>query len=122
MSPRDRPGPRRRGPEFSAWTFVAPVALVLAVVIAVSIVRAASRHTSTVAATSPGATATAPTTSTESVPTTTATPPKRYYKVKRGDTFESIESSLGLAPATLVKLNPKADPLKLQPGQRLRVQ
>lgn len=60
------------------------------------------------------------------VPTTPTTPTsptkkKKVYRVKAGDTLESIAAKFGTTVDDLLLLNPGIDPLALSPGQRVRV-
>ncbi len=48
--------------------------------------------------------------------------PKKYYRVKPGDTFTAIAEQFGTTVEELQALNPGVDQLALQPGQRIRVQ
>jgi LysM repeat protein len=64
---------------------------------------------------------TSPTTSTgETTRATTRREPRRY-RVRRGDTLESIAAKFDTTVDDLVSLNPGIDPLALSPGQRIRV-
>ena len=53
--------------------------------------------------------------------TTTVATERRRYKVRRGDTLESIAAKFGTTVEALIELNPDIDPLALSPGQRIRV-
>jgi LysM repeat protein len=60
------------------------------------------------------------------VPTATTTPTttkkkKKVYRVKAGDTLESIAAKFDTTVDDLLLLNPGIDPLALSPGQRVRV-
>ena len=68
-------------------------------------------------------TTSAPTATTGSGTTTTAGNPKRkrFYRVRGGDTLESIASKFTTTVDDLLRLNPGIDPLALSPGQRVRV-
>jgi LysM repeat protein len=68
----------------------------------------------------PGTTA-APTTTVETGGTTTVATQRRRYRVKEGDTLESIAQKFGTTVEALIELNPNIDPLALSPGQRIRV-
>jgi LysM repeat protein len=68
---------------------------------------------------SPGTTASSATTDT-TAGTTVATE-RRRYRVRRGDTLESIAQRFGTTVEALIDLNPDIDPLALSPGQRIRV-
>lgn len=46
---------------------------------------------------------------------------KRFYRVRPGDTLESIAERRDTSVDTLLLLNPEIDPLELSPGQRIRV-
>jgi LysM repeat protein len=128
-----------RGPRFSVWTVVAPVALLLCVSLVVLIARAAwvddgpervrrggaattARTTST-----PTRTASTRTTSTTATGTTATTTgaaadgTRTYWRVQAGDTFASIADRFGTSIEDLVQLNPTADPQALRIGQRVRV-
>jgi LysM repeat protein len=68
----------------------------------------------------PGTTA-APPTTVETGGTTTVATQRRRYRVKEGDTLESIAQKFGTTVEALIELNPNIDPLALSPGQRIRV-
>ena len=54
--------------------------------------------------------------------TTTEGPRQRQnYRVRRGDTLESIAAKFDTTVDDLLQLNPDVDPLALSPGQRIRV-
>ena len=67
-----------------------------------------------------GTSATPPPAETTSGTTTVATERKRY-RVRRGDTLESIAAKFGTTVEQLIELNPNIDPLALSPGQKIRV-
>ena len=48
-------------------------------------------------------------------------PARRYYRVQRGDTLESIAGKYDTTVPDLLTLNPNIDPLALTPGERIRV-
>jgi LysM repeat protein len=104
--------------------FAAPAAFLLAVTIAILLVRAGlgSEGTAIPAeATSTRTTTTAPTTTS----TTTRTRPaetRRFYTVERGDTFGSIAAALDTTVDELRVLNPGVDPTSLRVGQKIRVE
>lgn len=55
---------------------------------------------------------------------TTTGPPgnrRRFYRVRAGDTLESIAAQFETDVDVLLELNPNIDPLALSPGQRIRV-
>lgn len=54
--------------------------------------------------------------------TTTGTPKKKkFYRVRNGDTLESIAAKSDTTVEELTRLNPGIDPLLLNPGQRIRI-
>ncbi|MEO8290158.1 MAG: LysM peptidoglycan-binding domain-containing protein [Gaiellaceae bacterium] len=53
--------------------------------------------------------------------TTTTKKKKKIYRVKAGDTLESIAEKFETTVDDLLALNPGIDPLALSPGQRIRV-
>jgi LysM repeat protein len=53
--------------------------------------------------------------------TTTGKKHKRIYRVRQGDTLESIAAKFHTTVDDLLQLNPDVDPLALSPGQRIRV-
>ena len=53
---------------------------------------------------------------------TVATPAKRtYYRIKPGDTLETVAAKKDTTVDDLIQLNPNIDPNNLQPGQRIRI-
>ena len=61
-------------------------------------------------------------TPTTSGPTTTAKKKKKkIYRVKGGDTLESIAAKFNTTVDDLLQLNPNVDPLAITPGQKIRV-
>ena len=110
---------------FSAWSFVAPVILVVAVIIVVGVARPILSEVRD-GTSSSSSTSTSHTNGT-TVPVGTATTRtskakgKRFDTVKAGDTFGSIASRNGTTVAKLRKLNPKVDSQSLQLNQRIRV-
>jgi LysM repeat protein len=120
--PRDREG-RREG---ASWTrIVAPVAFFAAATTLILIV-----HNSLQARpeeTRPQPAPTSPTTtgargaSGQQGTTTAPTRRNRFYRVRSGDTLESIAARSGTTVEQLLELNPNIDPLALSPGQRIRV-
>jgi LysM repeat protein len=99
-----------------AARFVAPLAFFAAATILIVLIQSGLN----------GGSADAPTTAT---PTSTLPPPtttakstkKRFYRVKSGDTLESIAAKFDTTVADLLTLNPDVDPLALSPRQRIRV-
>ena len=70
------------------------------------------------ATTSTGPAISSPTTS---VGTTTGLKKKKIYRVRSGDTLESIAAKFHTTVDDLLQLNPNVDPLALSPGQKIRV-
>ena len=107
----------------------APAAFLLAVTIAVLLVKAGldngSDSGTVVAPTTTAQTTTHATTTTKLVLTGTAsttTPANaRYYVIQSGDTLGVIASHYDTTVEQLLTLNPDVDPAALQPGQRIRV-
>ncbi|GGH83788.1 lysozyme [Pullulanibacillus pueri] len=54
-----------------------------------------------------------------SLPSPKPGPKKKYYTIKKGDTFWALENQFNLPHGTLQKLNPNVDPKKLQVGQKI---
>jgi LysM repeat protein len=102
----------------------APAALLLAATVAVLLVRSALESGES------SRSATTPTV--ERQPTTTrAQPPPgpppaaqnaQFYRVRAGDTLETIADQFGTTVEELLALNPDVDPVELSIGQRIRVQ
>jgi LysM repeat protein len=87
--------------------YAAPAAFLLAVTIAVVLVRAGLEHG--------GATATVTTRTTETRVTT------KFWTVRAGDTFQSISTKTGVSVATIERLNPNVSSTSLFIGQRIRL-
>jgi LysM repeat protein len=73
-----------------------------------------------------GASATVDTTPVVNSPTTTGgttteTKGRRIYRVRQGDTLESISAKFDTTVDDLLRLNPDVDPLALSPHQKIRV-
>ena len=65
---------------------------------------------------------TTPSGPTVSAPTTNTGPrKKKSYRVKSGDTLESIAAKFDTTVDDLLTLNPDLDPLALTPGEKIRV-
>jgi N-acetylmuramoyl-L-alanine amidase len=106
--------------------YAAPAAFLLAVTVAILIVRAGLDN---------GDVSTPPTaTTTEVTPTTTAQEPgttgtgastvpadAEFYVIKGGDTLAVIADQHGTTVEQLLVLNPDVDPVALTVGQRIRV-
>lgn len=93
----------------SDWRrYLAPAAFLLAVTIAVVLIRVGLEAGGSTHA-----------------PTTTAArhvkPAKRYWRVRAGDTFAVISRRTGVPVRTLARLNPKSSSTSLHVGQRVRI-
>lgn len=109
----------------------APAAFLLAVSIAVVLVRAGLRDGD---GGPPPPTAIVETQTTEQLPpvptvprtttaaTTTSEPGVEFYEIQSGDTLAAIAARFGTTVEQLLILNPDADPVALRIGQRIRVQ
>ena len=110
----------------------APAAFLLAVTIAVLLIKSgldSGSHEQTVAVpttTAHTAAPTAPTTTitltaSTGVSTTTAPAGTQYYTIQSGDTLGGIAARYNTSVDQLLTWNPGLDPSSLQPGQRIRV-
>ena len=105
------------------WThYAAPAAFLLAVTVAVMLIRSAIAPEPT-----PTTTPSVPLLPRRTVATTTKPPPTRpaarprFYTVVAGDTFAVISSKTGVPVTRLRQLNPNVNPTALFVGQRLRI-
>jgi LysM repeat protein len=110
----------RRSPRPGPARYAAPAAFLLAVTVAVLLVRAGLHGGEGSATTTGGRT------TTQQIVSTTETRPSkrpaaRFYVVAAGDTFGSIAAKAGISVARLEQLNPGVSSTALQVGQRLRV-
>jgi LysM repeat protein len=89
--------------------YAAPAAFLLAVTVAVVLVRSGLRHD--------------PANRTASTPTvaTTRAPPPPFWTVRAGDTFGVISQKTGVPVATIQKLNPRASSTSLFIGEKIRL-
>ena len=110
--------------------FAAPAAFLLAVTIAVLLIKSGldsgSQQQTVAAPTTTAQTTTEAKTTTKlvltgTVPTTTAPANAQYYVIQSGDTLGTIASRHNTTVDQLLTLNPGVDPSALQPGQRIRV-
>lgn len=111
----------------------APALFLLAVTVAVLLVKSgldsgSSSETTATPTTTQTTTPTQPTTTitltdsvTSTVSTTTAPANAQYYVIQSGDTLGSVAAKYNTTVDELMTLNPGVDPSALQPGQRLRV-
>jgi Tfp pilus assembly protein FimV len=101
--------------------FLAPAAFLLAVTIAVLLVRAGLEGG--------GKTVTTPTPKPQPIAreTTTTTRPepkpatRRFYTIQSGDTLETVAARFGTTTDKLLALNPTIDPHALRIGQKIRI-
>jgi hypothetical protein len=102
--------------------YLAPAAFLLALTIAVLLVRSGLRGDSG-GATTPltGLTRPRPAATTTARTTTRAKPAARFYTIQSGDTFETVAAKFGTTVDKLVALNPSVDPHALTVGQKVRV-
>jgi LysM repeat protein len=119
------PGRRRELTRFGA-----PAAFLLAVTIAVLLIKSGldsgsqeqtAAAPTTTARTTTQAGATTKLVLTGTVPTTSAPANAQYYVIQSGDTLGAIASRYNTTVDQLLTLNPDVDPSALQPGQRIRV-
>jgi LysM repeat protein len=108
-------------PKYRMWIYriAAPAAFFLAATILVVLIERGLNGSS--ADTTPTI---APTTSTPTTTPTTGTSTskkKQIYRVRAGDTLESIAAKFDTTVDDLLALNPGIDPLALSPGQKIRV-
>ena len=106
----------------------APAAFLLAVTVAVLLVRGAleAEDTATAAATTTASTP-APPPPPPPPATTRGTQPastagQEFYVIRAGDTLGTVANAYGTTVDELVELNPGIDPTALQVGQRIRVE
>ena len=97
----------------------APVAFFAAATVLIILVESGLNGGGSAATTSTGPAISSPTTT---VGTTTGPKKKkRIYRVRSGDTLESIAAKFHTTVQDLLQLNPNVDPLALSPGQKIRV-
>ena len=102
--------------------FAAPAAFLLAVTIAVLLVRAGFQGGTSGGATTGLTTTTTPAaTTTVETSTTTTQPAKRFYTIQSGDTLETVAAKFGTTTQKLLALNPTIDPHALSIGQKIRI-
>jgi LysM repeat protein len=90
--------------------YVAPAAFLLAVTIAIVLIRVGME-----------AGGSNPTTPTTAKVSHRPKPARRFWTVQAGDTFAVISSQTGVPVRTLARLNPKSSPTSLHIGQRVRL-
>jgi LysM repeat protein len=100
--------------------FLAPAAFLLAVTVAVLLVRA-GLHGGGKSGT------TTPTTQPQPIARSTTTRPKpkpaprRFYTIQSGDTLDTVAAKFGTTTQKLLALNPAIDPHALSIGQKIRI-
>ena len=104
-------------PQQQEWRrYAAPAAFLLAVTIAVVLVRSGLEHDSTSART---------TTTTRSIPpspqVSTTANKREYWRVRAGDTFGVISTKTGVSVARIQRLNPKVTSTSLFIGEKVRI-
>lgn len=107
--------------------YAAPAAFLVAVTVALLLVRSGLENgeqaapppapTTTVATTAEEP----PTTTTEAAETTTASGEQEFYEIQSGDTLAVVAERHGTTVEQLLVLNPDVDPVALTIGQRIRV-
>jgi LysM repeat protein len=103
-----------------AVRLAAPIAFFAAATVLIILVQQGLSSGDSDAAETTTPVATTPTTAT-TAPTTTEPARRRFYRVRAGDTLESIAARFDTTVADLLELNPGIDPLALTPRQRIRV-
>ena len=115
----------RRARRQGGWQrYAAPAAFLLAVTIAVLLVRGSLRDRTETAATTtalPATTTAARATTTSRRRTGTPAAAARYHEVQAGDTFGSIAEQYGKTVDEIEELNPGVSSTSLHVGQRIRV-
>jgi LysM repeat protein len=106
--------------------YAAPAAFLLAVTVAVVLIRAGMNsgnapHVATTVAPAPHKTVDVATTTTAKTKKK-AKAAKRYWTVQAGDTFEVISSRTGVPVATIEQLNPTVKSTSLFIGEKLRLE
>jgi len=100
--------------------FLAPAAVLLAVTVAVLLVRAGLEGGGRSGATTP-------TTKPQSIARSTTTRPKprpaarRFYTIQSGDTLATVAARFSTTTEKLLALNPTIDPHALSIGQKIRI-
>ena len=112
------PRPRKKRP--TAARYAAPAAFLIAVTIAVLLIRSGLNGGSGETTTGRGP-VTHPSTTTTRPSGKTTTGAAQFYTVQSGDTFGSISAKTGVPISRLEELNPGVSSNSLQVGQRLRV-
>jgi LysM repeat protein len=103
-----------RGGRAEVKRYAAPAAFLLAVTIAVLLVRSGLQAKS-----SPQTTSVATTISTQTGPV--AKRQRRFYRLRAGETLSDVALRYDTTVGALLILNPRVDPNALEVGQRIRV-
>jgi LysM repeat protein len=103
--------------------YAAPAAFLLAVTLAVVLIRSGINSGKSPAAvtTAPSRSQVTTTTTTTKKKTKKAPSSQRYWTVEAGDTFNVISSKTGVPVATIARLNPNASSTSLFIGERIRI-
>ena len=106
--------------------YAAPAAFLVAVTVALLLVRSGLENGEQVAPPpAPTTVATtaeeSPATTTEAARTTTASGEEEFYEIQSGDTLAVVAEQHGTTVEQLLVLNPDVDPVALTIGQRIRV-
>ena len=106
-----------------AARLAAPVAFFVAAGVLIALVQGGLSSTDTGTEATPTATLSTPTETTPPAKTGRDGSPgrRRFYKVRSGDTLESIAARFDTTADHLSELNPGIDPLALSPGRKIRV-
>lgn len=91
---------------------MAPAAFLLAVTVAVVLIRAGMNA---------GSKATPARKTTTTIAAHVRKPAKRFWTVRAGDTFAVISSQTGVPVATIARLNPRSTSTSLHIGQKVRI-
>lgn len=101
---------------------LAPLAFFVAATILILLVNSAIDDGQTPASSAPPPGDTSGAATQTSATGTVSTPAKRtYYRIKPGDTLETVAAKKDTTVDDLIQLNPNIDPNNLQPGQRIRI-
>jgi len=107
-----------------AWgpRVLAPLAFFVAATILILLVNDAIEDGSKPASSSNTAPTVTSVSTSDAATGTTPRPGKRaFYRIKPGDTLETVANKKNTTVDDLIQLNPNIDPNNLQPGQRIRV-
>jgi LysM repeat protein len=105
-----------------AARFLAPAAFLLAVTVAVLLVRAGLEGGGATTTTRPPQPQPIATRSTTTRPKPKSKPAaRRVYTIQSGDTLETVAARFGTTTQKLLALNPRIDPHALSIGQKIRI-